>query len=84
MCRSAKHRAGLIGRGVAGPDDVTVGTHTGEVPLVGSAPIAVGSLMTFGGTLRDLSACSNAEMVPAWARGQDIRPRAVIPGFPRR
>jgi hypothetical protein len=31
-----------------------------------------------------VAACSNAEMVPAWARGQDIRPRAVIPGFPRR
>src|SRR6266852_9337056 len=37
----ADHRAGPIGRVVAGPDDVTVGTHEDAARLVGTAPIAI-------------------------------------------
>ena len=45
----ADHRAGLIGRVVAGPDDVTVGTHEHEARLVGSAPVATGVADGFQG-----------------------------------
>src|SRR5262245_28908739 len=35
------HRAGILGRGVAGPGDVTVGTHEHKARGVGGAPVAI-------------------------------------------
>src|SRR5262249_47355165 len=37
----ADHRAGVGGRGIAGPRDVTVGTHEHEARGVGGAPVAI-------------------------------------------
>src|SRR5262249_35010232 len=35
------HRAGILGRGVAGPRDVAVGTHEHEARGIGGAPVAI-------------------------------------------